>query len=54
MYHDLSLLTAMSLYFLATVLLYLSMGRQLKPWRQAAVACTFAGATLHALAFWHH
>ncbi len=54
MYHDLSLLTAMGLYFLATVLLYLSMSRQLGIWRQAAIACTFTGAVFHTLAFWHH
>ncbi|MDZ4728599.1 MAG: cytochrome c biogenesis protein CcsA [Xanthomonadales bacterium] len=54
MYHDLSLLAAVGFYFLATTLLYLSMSRQLGRWRQAAIACGFAGAAFHALAFSHH
>jgi ABC-type uncharacterized transport system permease subunit len=54
MYHDLSLLLALCLYFLATALLYLSISRQLKKLRRAAVICTFAGAAFHSLAFWQH
>ncbi len=52
--HDLSLLMALGLYFLATALLYMSMSRQLVKWRQAAVICSFAGAALHTWAFWQH
>lgn len=54
MYHDLSLLIAMGLYFLASVLLYCWAGKQQQQWRRAAIVCTFAGAGFHALAFWHH
>jgi ABC-type uncharacterized transport system permease subunit len=54
MYHDLSLMIAMGLYFLASILLYRWAGSQAKTTRQAAIGCTFAGALFHALAFWHH
>jgi len=54
MYHDLNLLFAIGFYFFATVFLYLSVHRQAKPWRQIAIACTFAGAATHSFAFWQH
>jgi len=54
MYHDLNLLIAIGLYLLATVFLYLSIDRQAQQWRRVAIACTFAGAVIHCIAFWQH
>jgi ABC-type uncharacterized transport system permease subunit len=54
MYHDLSLLIAMGLYFLASALLYCWAGKQQHAWRRAAIVCTFVGAGFHALVFWQH
>jgi len=54
MYHDLSLLLAIGLYFSATVFLFLSINRQAPQWRRAAILCTFAGAAIHCFAFWQN
>jgi ABC-type uncharacterized transport system permease subunit len=54
MYHDASLLIAIGLYLAATLLLYRSILRQARSWRNASVACAFAGAAAHAAAQLEH
>jgi len=47
MYHDSSLLTAISLYSLALALLYVSIRKQSKPWWLASVTLCFLAVSAH-------
>jgi ABC-type uncharacterized transport system permease subunit len=50
MHHDLSLLIAIGLYFLAAAFLYFSIARQSQAWRSVSIISCFAGAIAHVLA----
>jgi ABC-type uncharacterized transport system permease subunit len=54
MYHDVSTVFAIGLYFLAAAFLYLSIGKRSKGWRKVSITCCFGGAVLHAYAQSEH
>lgn len=48
--HDLSIFLAISLYILAALCLYVSIGRRSRRLRRVSIVCCFAGAAAHVLA----